>query len=133
MDRIRIGIAGVGKLGTFHCNTLSQIAEAELVGLYAGCRAVVFAPVDEEYGYVTLEAFLSGKPVITATDSGGPLEFVEDGVTGRVVEPDVDEVAGAIAALAASPSLAAALGEAGCARARLVTWDGVIEQLIGEE
>ncbi len=34
MDRIRIGIAGVGKLGTFHCNTLSQIAEAELVGLY---------------------------------------------------------------------------------------------------
>lgn len=34
MKRVRIGIAGVGKLGTFHCNTLSQLAEAELVGLY---------------------------------------------------------------------------------------------------
>ena len=34
MDKIRIGIAGVGKLGTFHCNTLSQIPEAELTGVY---------------------------------------------------------------------------------------------------
>lgn len=34
MERVKIGIAGVGKLGTFHCNTLSQMAEAELTGLY---------------------------------------------------------------------------------------------------
>ncbi len=48
----------------------------ELVKLYADALAVIYAPFDEDYGYVTLEAFLSEKPVITATDSGGTLEFV---------------------------------------------------------
>ena len=37
---------------------------------------VIFPPLDEDYGYVTLEAMLAAKPVITCTDSGGPLEFV---------------------------------------------------------
>ena len=36
-----------------------------------------YAPFDEDYGYVTLEAFLARKPVITTTDAGGTLEFVE--------------------------------------------------------
>jgi glycosyltransferase involved in cell wall biosynthesis len=49
-----------------------------------GLSAVLFAPYQEDYGYVTLEAFLSRKPVITARDSGGTLEFVEDGVNGYV-------------------------------------------------
>ena len=55
--------------------------------LYAGALGVVFPPFDEDYGYVTLEAFLARKPVVTTTDAGGPLEFVEDDVTGLVVEP----------------------------------------------
>ena len=37
---------------------------------------------------MTIEAFLAAKPVITATDSGGPLEFVRDGVNGFICEPD---------------------------------------------
>ena len=32
---------------------------------------MVFAPFDEDYGYVTLEAFEARKPVVTASDSGG--------------------------------------------------------------
>ena len=48
--------------------------------------AVVYAPLDEDYGYVTLQAFLAGKPVITAADAGGVLEWVEDGVTGFVTD-----------------------------------------------
>jgi glycosyltransferase involved in cell wall biosynthesis len=55
------------------------ITERQLIDLYAGALAVVFPPFDEDYGYVTLEAFLARKPVITTTDAGGPLEFVEDG------------------------------------------------------
>ncbi len=108
------------------------VADDELVELYAGCRAVVFAPFDEDYGYVTLEALLSGKPVITANDSGGTLEFVEDGLTGWVCEPVPDAVAGAVAALEANPENAVELGRAGRARAQLVTWNGVIEALVGE-
>ena len=56
-------------------------------------------PFDEDFGYVTLEAFLARKPVITATDSGGPLEFVVDGVNGAVVAPTPEPIAAAINAL----------------------------------
>ena len=56
----------------------------EVAKLYSSALAVIYAPFDEDYGYVTLEAFLSAKPVITASDSGGPLEFVVDGENGSV-------------------------------------------------
>ena len=48
---------------------------------------MVYPPFDEDFGYVTLEAFLARKPVVTCTDSGGPNEFVVDGVNGFVCEP----------------------------------------------
>ncbi len=111
---------------------LGRVERDDLVRLYAGALAVIFAPFDEDYGYVTLEAFLARKPVITAHDSGGPLEFVLDGVNGVVCDPDPQPVADAINRLAAAPVRAAALGEAGYERARTVTWDGVIEKLLGE-
>ena len=103
----------------------------ELVSLYAGCRAVVYVPFDEDYGYVTLEAFLSAKPVVTATDSGGTLEFVRDGENGFVCAPDAPAIGRAIARLAADADLAQRLGQQGRARAAQVTWDGVVERLIG--
>ncbi len=59
----------------------------------------MYPPFDEDYGYVTLEAFLARKPVVTARDSGGTLEFVEDGVNGFVCDPDPEALAGAFAAL----------------------------------
>lgn len=110
---------------------LGAVGDEEVVGLYAGALGVVYTPFDEDYGYVTLEAFLSGKPVVTASDSGGVLEFVEHGVNGYVCTPDPGEVASAVNALAADRARAASLGAAGCERARLVTWDGVIEKLVG--
>ena len=107
------------------------IDQARLVDVYAGARAIVFPPFDEDYGYVTLEAFLARKPVVTTTDAGGPLEFVDDGVTGLVVEPDVDALGAAIARLAADVSLARHLGDAGFDRVRGITWDGVVDRLLG--
>jgi glycosyltransferase involved in cell wall biosynthesis len=103
----------------------------ELVKLYADALAVIYAPFDEDYGYVTLEAFLSEKPVITATDSGGTLEFVIDGENGYVCAPDPEPIGVAAAHLVADSQLAARLGRAGAARARTITWDGVVEQLLG--
>jgi glycosyltransferase involved in cell wall biosynthesis len=99
--------------------------------LYAGALGVVYAPFDEDYGYVTLEAFLAAKPVITTTDAGGPLEFVRDGANGLVCEPDPGALAAAIDRLAADSTLADRLGHAGQHVARAITWDGVIEQLLG--
>jgi glycosyltransferase involved in cell wall biosynthesis len=103
-----------------------------LIALYAGALAVVFAPFDEDFGYVTLESFLAHKPVITAVDAGGPLEFVEDGANGAVCAPTPSEIASAINRYAADRGRAAAHGEAGYERARLVTWDGVIERLLAD-
>ena len=93
---------------------------------------MVYAPVDEDYGYITLEAFLARKPVVTASDSGGTLEFVEDGVNGAVCAPQAEAIGAAINRLVADRSRAAALGGAGYERARQVTWNGVIEQLVGD-
>lgn len=109
-----------------------RVDDETLIELYAGALAVVFAPFDEDYGYVTLEAMLSAKPVVTALDAGGPLEFVEDGVNGAVCEASPGALANAFAALHGSPSRAASLGDAGRQRALAVTWDGVIEKLVGE-
>jgi glycosyltransferase involved in cell wall biosynthesis len=99
--------------------------------LYADALGVVYAPFDEDYGYVTLEAFLAAKPVITTTDAGGPLEFVRDGVNGFVCEPEAASLAAAIDRLAADRALAERLGGAGRRVAQTITWDGVIEQLLG--
>jgi glycosyltransferase involved in cell wall biosynthesis len=99
--------------------------------LYAGALGVVYAPFDEDYGYVTLEAFLAAKPVITTTDAGGPLEFVRDGANGFVCEPEATSLAAAIDRLAADRALAERLGRTGRHVAETITWDGVIEQLLG--
>jgi glycosyltransferase involved in cell wall biosynthesis len=107
-------------------------SDERLLELYAGALGVVYTPFDEDYGYVTLEAFLARKPVVTARDSGGTLEFVEDGVNGFVCDPDPASVAGAFSRLSDDRARARTLGEAGYERARLVTWDGVIERLVGE-
>ena len=102
-----------------------------LIDLYAGALATVYAPFDEDYGYVTLESFLARKAVITTADAGGPLEFVEDAVNGFVCAPRPDALAAALSRLGADRRLAARLGQAGFERARTITWDGVIERLLG--
>jgi glycosyltransferase involved in cell wall biosynthesis len=98
---------------------------------YANALAVVYTPFDEDFGYVTLEAFLAARPVITSRDSGGPLEFVRDGENGMVLDPDPKAIAAAINTLAADRAAAERFGAAGRARARMITWDGIIEQLLG--
>jgi glycosyltransferase involved in cell wall biosynthesis len=109
---------------------LGRVDDERLIDLYAGCRAVLFAPYQEDYGYVTLEAFLSRKPVITAHDSGGTLEFVADGVNGLVCEPTADALAAAVNRLVADPALAASLGERGHGVAASITWDNVVDRLV---
>src|SRR3569833_329246 len=95
---------------------LGSVTRAELIELYANALGVFFGPLDEDYGYVTLEAMLAGKPVITCTDSGGPLEFVVDGETGFVTAPAPAALAEALDRLAAAPARAAEFGRKGRAR-----------------
>ena len=106
------------------------VSDEELLSLYAGCGAVLFTPADEDYGYIALEAFLSRKPVVTCTDSGGPLEFVVEGETGRVTPPDGAAVGAAAAELLAAPARAHAMGEKGFESVRGLTWDAVVSALL---
>ncbi|MEO6236078.1 MAG: glycosyltransferase family 4 protein, partial [Vicinamibacterales bacterium] len=109
---------------------LGAVQDEQLLTLYRDALAVLYPPYDEDFGYVTLEAFLSRKPVVTAVDSGGPNEFVVDGVNGFVRQPDAEAFADAINVLARDRARAASLGAAGHERARMITWDGVIEKLV---
>ena len=106
------------------------VSDDELLALYAGCGAVLFTPADEDYGYIALEAFLSKKPVVTCTDSGGPLEFVVDGETGRVAPPTGAAVGEAAAALLAAPEAARRMGERGYDAVRGISWDAVVSSLL---
>lgn len=110
---------------------VGTVGDDDLIELYAGALAVVYPPYDEDFGYVTLEAFLARKPVVTCSDSGGPNEFVIDGVNGCVCDPSPDAIGAAIRLLDADRTHAAALGDAGHEVARRITWDGVIEKLVG--
>jgi len=140
--RIRLIVAGDGtqranveRLAEQHGLThrvsfLGSVGDDELVELYRRALAVIYPPFDEDFGYVTLEAFLARKPVITCRDSGGPNEFVVDGENGVVCEPAPAALADAINRLAADRSRAAAMGDAGYDIASQISWDGVIERLV---
>jgi glycosyltransferase involved in cell wall biosynthesis len=107
-----------------------RVSDEELLSLYATAGAVLFPPADEDYGYIALEAFLSKKPVVTCTDSGGPLEFVVDGENGRIVAPDAPAIAAATADLLASPEKARELGERGFERVRGISWASAVRALL---
>ncbi len=111
---------------------LGRVSEKEKLQLYAHCRGVIYTPYDEDYGYITLEAMLSSKPVITCTDAGGPLEFVVNHETGFTVAPDADGVAWAMSQLQNDHARAAEMGQAGrqAYLAKNITWDSVVEQLL---
>jgi glycosyltransferase involved in cell wall biosynthesis len=102
----------------------------ELAGLYARCLAVFYAPVDEDFGMVPYEAFLSGKPVVTTADAGGPLEVVSDRRTGLVCEPTPTAIAEALQWLLEHRDEAVELGRAGHDVAERVTWSAAINRLL---
>ena len=107
-----------------------RVDEQELANLYARCLAVYYAPIDEDFGMVPYEAFLSEKPVVTTTDAGGPLEVVADRRTGLVCEPQAAALAEACSWLRTHLDDAKTWGRAGKEIARRVSWDETIARLL---
>ncbi len=107
-----------------------RVDDERLADLYARCLAVYYAPLDEDFGMVPYEAFLSSKPVLTTTDAGGPLEVVHDRRTGLVVAPEPSELARGAAYLGAHLDEARAWGVAGRVVAERVTWDACVDALL---
>lgn len=111
---------------------LGFVDEDEMIDLYSDSLGVCYLPFDEDYGYVTLEAMLSAKAVVVASDGGGATEFVEDGVEGYVVEPEPRALAARFDQLYENREAARRMGERG--REKLVamnlTWERVVERII---
>jgi glycosyltransferase involved in cell wall biosynthesis len=64
-----------------------SISDAERADLLQKALAVVYTPDREHFGIVPLEAMYAGTPVV-AVASGGPMETIQDGVTGFVADRD---------------------------------------------
>jgi glycosyltransferase involved in cell wall biosynthesis len=109
-----------------------RVSEDEKYTLYARCLAVLVPPIDEDYGYVTLEAMASAKPVITCIDSGGPLDFVHQGETGAICDPTPASLAQAMDVLWRDRARAREQGQAGLMRYRSLNlnWPDVVGQLL---
>ena len=109
---------------------LGRIDEETLLDQLAGCRAVCFAPVAEDYGLVTVEAFASRKPVITCSDSGGPTELVRHEATGLVTEPTPAALAAALARVSDDATFAEQLGTRAAEQVATMTWDAALARLV---
>ena len=111
---------------------LGPVSDDRKVDLLAAALAVLVPPLDEDYGYVTLEAMLSARAVITCTDSGGPLEFVDHGRNGLVCEPEPRALAEAMDILWADRAHSRRLGQEGLARYRSLglSWEHTVQCLL---
>ncbi len=108
-----------------------RVSDADLLEHYAVCGCVFYAPYDEDFGYVSLEAFRSAKPVVTVADAGGVLELVRDGETGLVApSPDPHRIAEGLDRLLGDAALAKRLGEEGRRQVAPIRWDRVVERLL---
>jgi glycosyltransferase involved in cell wall biosynthesis len=109
------------------------ISQEEKIDLFAKALGAIYIPFDEDsYGYVSLEAYHSKKPVITCTDSGGTLEVVEDGKTGYVVSPEPQAIAEAMDRLYFNKTGAQQMGSNGLDKiiSMGINWENTIQRLV---
>ena len=120
--------AGLGDRVTFE----GRLTDAQLIDHLARCRAVCFPPLDEDYGFVTVEAFASRKAVITCRDSGGPAELVEHAVNGLICEPTPQALSAALRRVMDDSAEAERMGAAAFAAGSRLNWPSVVAELTSE-
>ncbi|OFW08541.1 MAG: hypothetical protein A3H96_15240 [Acidobacteria bacterium RIFCSPLOWO2_02_FULL_67_36] len=130
-DRLHTLVAALGLAG--RVSLVGRLTDGEMLDHLARCRAVCFPPHDEDYGFVTVEAFASRKAVVTCTDSGGPAELVADGVSGLVTEPTPHAIAVSLRRLMDDAPLAERMGEEGFTAGAKLNWADAVRQLTHED
>ena len=108
---------------------VEDASSEELHDLYAEAGCAVAPAYLEDYGLTAVEAMTYGLPLIVCSDGGGLTWFVEDGVTGFVVEPTGRAIAEAMARLRDDPALAAEMGQAARERATRFTWENALGEI----
>ena len=108
---------------------VGRLDDAAMLDHFARCRAVVFPPVQEDYGFITVEAFASRKAVIACHDSGGPAELITDSTTGLLCEPTPASMATALRRVWDDRALAERMGTAAFEAGAKLNWPDTIRQL----
>jgi len=112
LSRDRLLVVGGGQVGVdtdrftrslhppSNVEFLGEVPESRLRDLYATCRGLIAASMDEDFGLTPVEAMASGK-VVVAADEGGYRETIVPGETGWLVPPTPVAFADAIASVRA--------------------------------
>lgn len=138
-DQIELRIAGSGpeeqKLkalaeGDDRIRFLGRITDTEIRNQYADALFVPFMPYDEDFGLITIEAMSAGKAVLTTTDAGGVNEFVENGVSGYSVAPEVNALKDAMAKLLSDREATARMGEQARDKVAHISWEATLAPLL---
>jgi glycosyltransferase involved in cell wall biosynthesis len=94
----------------------------------ANASVIVVPSRREAFGIVALEAWRAGAPLV-ATNRGGTVEFVREGVDGLLVDPeDTNALGHAVRRVLEDPSLARRLAHAGSLAVRDFSWERVAEK-----
>lgn len=111
---------------------LGFVSDEDATNLYANALVIPYFPYDEDYGYITAEAMMHKKPIITTRDAGGPTEFTIDNETGFVVDTDPEAIAKAIDYFAQNPEEAKRMGTNAFEKVKDISWDNVVDKLVAE-
>ena len=115
------------------CEILGYLPEEDLLRHLADCRALFYAPFDEDYGYATIEAFLAGKPVISCDDSGEVVTFIRRTGSGFISDTDPRNIASNLLKIyEMSEKELEDMGHKGYELAKDITWDKILKALVLE-
>jgi glycosyltransferase involved in cell wall biosynthesis len=109
------------------------ISESAKVEQFAHCLAAAYIPFNEDsYGYPSIEASHSSKPILTTFDSGGVLELVQDGANGYITESSPEALAEAMDRLYLDRIKTEVMGRNSYNRLTElnISWSNVLEKLL---
>lgn len=113
------------------CKLLGYVSDEDLIEYLSNARAIYYGPVDEDYGYATIEAFLAEKPVITCEDSGEVQALVKKTGSGIVCDNTPESIAKALNTIFdMSDSELQGISTAGYDFAKKIGWEQIIQKLV---
>jgi len=113
------------------CKMLGYVEDEVLIDTLANAKALFYAPLDEDYGYATIEAFLAKKLVVTCEDSGEVANIVKDTGSGFVCDVDPKKIAKVFDEIYSYTDLELSLKAAsGYKFASEISWKNVLDKLV---
>jgi len=113
------------------CELLGYLPDRDLLNRLSTARAVFYAPYDEDYGYVTIEAFLAQKPVISTNDSGEVRLFVGETGSGYLSDTNAGDIAENLYKIyELNAKQLKEMAMPGYELAKTITWDSVLDKLV---